>query len=44
MWDHSGLEALKIVCKKFEVLGKKVVVRNLSRDIAVSFKAMDQVI
>ena len=28
MWDHSGLEALKIVCKKFEVLGKKVVVRN----------------
>jgi SulP family sulfate permease len=42
VWDHSGLEALKIVCKKFEVLGKKVVVRNLSRDIAVSFKAMDQ--
>jgi SulP family sulfate permease len=41
VWDHSGLEALSAVCKKFEVLGKKVVVRNLSRDCAVSFKALD---
>ena len=42
MLDSSGLEALRTVCRRFEVLGKKVVVRNLPKDIAESFKAMDK--